>query len=460
MKLKPKTKKIFVLDTNVLIMDPTAFMHMGEHDVVIPLVVIEEVDKLKNKGTSVAASARQVSANLDAYFGPDLYKDGVSLGNGKGKLSIYNLKELDSEVRHRFKEDSSDNRILSVAMKVKEAVSRDENKKKKQKKRVVPTSVVFVSNDTNLRFKAGALGLQVEKYRNNAIDDVNSLYSGVENINLNAELIAKMYSDGNLSYENVREFLGDLAPEPYPYEFFVFGEDSQKVFTYFYNGFLHPIVNGDKVYGSVSTRNDEQRLAMNILLNQDVHLVTLSGPAGTGKTLLAIAAAMQQADQFDQILIAKPIVALSEKDNGFLPGDMIEKVRPYMQSLYDNINFLKTSCKNGEKAKIEKLVEQGKLLVEPLAYIRGRTYANTILIVDEAQNLSPLEIKTIVTRMGENSKVILTGDIYQIDDKYLDSTNNGLSFLIERSKSYEHAAHIDLIKGERSALAEWGGKNL
>ena len=154
------------------------------------------------------------------------------------------------------------------------------------------------------------------------------------------------------------------------------------------------------------------------------------------------------------------IVALSEKDNGFLPGDMIEKVKPYMQSLYDNINFLKSSCKNGDKAKIEKLMESGKLLVEPLAYIRGRTYANTILIVDEAQNLSPLEVKTIVTRMGENSKIIFTGDIYQIDDKYLDATNNGLTYLIEKAKNYEHAAHIDLVKGERSELAEWGGKNL
>lgn len=459
-KKQTSKKKIFVLDTNVLIMDPTAFMHMGEHDVVIPLVVVEEVDKLKKKGSSVSASARQVSANLDAYFGPDLYKDGVSLGTGKGKLSIYNTKELHSDVKRMFREDSPDNRIISAAMFVKEKATHEANKKKKNQKRVIPTPVVFVSNDTNLRFKAGALGLDVEKYRNNAIDDVNSLYSGVQTINLNAELVALMFSEGKVPYDKVREFLMDSAPEPHSFEFFVIPSGEEKTFTYFRDGNLYPIFNGEKVYGTVSTRNDEQRLAMNILLNSDINLVTLSGPAGTGKTLLAIAAAMQQADQFDQILIAKPIVALSEKDNGFLPGDMIEKVKPYMQSLYDNINFLKSSCKNGDKAKIEKLMESGKLLVEPLAYIRGRTYANTILIVDEAQNLSPLEVKTIVTRMGENSKIIFTGDIYQIDDKYLDATNNGLTYLIEKAKNYEHAAHIDLVKGERSELAEWGGKNL
>ena len=456
------TKKIFIIDTNVLIVDPTVFLHMGEHNVVIPLVVIEEVDKLKNKGTSVAASARQVSANLDSYLGPDLYKDGVSLGPGKGKLSIQNVKQLHPEVKHMFREDTPDNRILSLVLSVKEAVAREENKKKRQKKKIVPTSVIFVSNDINLRFKAGALGIQVEKYRNNAIDDVNTIYSGIEYISLNAELVAKMYSDGKVSYQEVIDFMGDnFTPEPYPYEFFVIpGEADQKVFSYYHEGFLYPIINGNKVYGDVTPRNDEQRLAMNILLNPDVNLVTLSGPAGTGKTLLAIAAAMQQADLFGQILISKPIVALSDKDNGFLPGDMLEKVQPYMQSLYDNINFLKASCKNGDKTKLERLTESSKLLVEPLAYIRGRTYANTILIVDEAQNLSPLEIKTIVTRMGENSKVIFTGDIYQIDDKYLDSTNNGLTYLIEKAKFYENAAHIDLRKGERSALAECGGKNL
>jgi len=459
-------KKIFVLDTNVSIIDPNAFMHMGEHDVVIPLAVIGEFDKLKIKKDSVAASARQASANLDAYFSPDLYKDGVSLGSGKGKLSIFIVRELHPEVRRIFKEDTPDNRIISAAMFVKEKVSREANKKRKQKKRVESTTVVFLSNDVNLRFKAGALGLDVEKYFNNAIDDVDLLYSGVETVGLNTELVAKIFNEEKVSYDEVRNFLGDRAPEPHPYEFFIIpGGEGKKTFSYFLDGYLYPIINGDKVYGSISPRNDEQRLAMNILLNPDINLVTLSGPAGTGKTLLAIGAAFQLINKsekaFNQILITKPIVALSEKDNGFLPGDMIEKVQPYMQSLYDNVKFLSNSCKDVDKSKIEKLIlDRERFSIEPLAYIRGRTYANTILIVDEAQNLSPLEVKTIVTRMGENSKIIFTGDIYQIDDKYLDSTNNGLTYLIEKAKDYKHAAHIDLVKGERSALAEWGGKNL
>jgi len=463
-------KKIFVLDTNVLIMDPAAFLHMGEHDVVIPLVVITEIDKLKNKATSVSVSARQVSANLDKYFGPDLYKNGISLGDGKGKLSIFNLKELNPEVKKMFREDTPDNRIISVALSVRDKFSRDDHKKKTQKRKADEVSVILVTNDNNLRFKAGSFGLQVEKYRNNAINDVNSLYSGVVRINLNSELVAEMYdgctemyeaeTHNGLSYDKVREVLGAKAPIPYPNEFFVITDETGAVhFSYFDKDNLYRISDGHKVYSDISTRNDEQRLAMKMLLNPNVNLVTLSGPAGTGKTLLAIAAAIQQADQFDQILIAKPIVALSEKDIGFLPGDALEKVKPYMQSIYDNINFLKSMCKNGVKTKLEKVLAE-KIVVEPLAYIRGRTYANTILIVDEAQNLSPLEVKTIVTRMGEKSKVIFTGDIYQIDDKYLDSTNNGLTYLIEKAKNYEYAAHIDLVKGERSSLAEWGGKNL
>ena len=227
--------------------------------------------------------------------------------------------------------------------------------------------------------------------------------------------------------------------------------------TYYLDGSLYEVVDSDKIYNTVVVRNDEQMLGMNILLNPDVTLVTLSGPAGTGKTLLAIGAALRQRKKYKQILIAKPIVALSGKETGYLPGNAVDKTRPYMKSLYDNIDFLKSSFKDPENNEITTLLKSGKVVVEPLDYIRGRTYANTILVVDEAQNLAPAEVKTIVTRMGKNSKVIFTGDIYQIDNKYLDSSNNGLTNLIEKSKRYRHSAHINLVKGERSDLAEWGG---
>lgn len=460
--LKSKTKeekKIFVLDTNVLIMDPLAFRHMGEHDVVIPLIVITEVDKLKSKPTPASVSARQVSANLDVYFCQDLYKDGVSLGDGKGKLSIYIVKELHPEVKKIFKEDSPDNRIISAALYVKEKVSKaGKGQKKNTKVDDTEVSVVFVTNDINLRFKAGALGLNVEKYRNNTFQDVDSIYSGVKNIELSKELELKFKKSGGLLDYSLFKKNITVEPNPNPYEFFLLHARNSEVFlTYYLDGSLHEIVDCDKIYNTVVARNDEQKLGMSVLLNPDVTLVTLSGPAGTGKTLLAIGSALRQQKKFDQILIAKPIVALSEKENGYLPGNAVEKIRPYMKSLYDNIDFLKSSFKNPDDNAVVTLLNSKKVVVEPLAYIRGRTYANTILIVDEAQNLAPSEVKTIVTRMGENSKLIFTGDIYQIDNKYLDSSNNGLTYLIEKSKSYEHSAHINLVKGERSDLAEWGG---
>lgn len=454
-KKTKEEKKIFVLDTNVLIMDPLAFRHMGEHDVVIPLDVFIEVDKLKSKPTPAAVSARQFSANLDTYFCPDLYKDGVYLGEGKGKLSIYNLEGLHPEVQKLFKEDSPDNRIISVALYITEKMRKS---KKSAQTDDVKVSVIFVTNDINLRFKAGALGVKVEKYRNNTFQDVDSIYSGVKNINLSKELERKFKkSGGSLNYSLFEKNI-TAETNPNTYEFFLLHARNEKVYmTYYFDGFLHEVVDSDKIYNNVMARNDEQKLGMNILLNPNVTLVTLSGPAGTGKTLLAIGSALRQQKKFKQILIAKPIVALSGKESGYLPGNAVDKVRPYMKSLYDNIDFLKSSFKNPDDNEIATLLKSGKVVVEPLDYIRGRTYANTILVVDEAQNLSPAEVKAIVTRMGKNSKVIFTGDIYQIDNKYLDSSNNGLTYLIEKSKSYEHSAHINLVKGERSDLAEWGG---
>jgi PhoH-like ATPase len=468
---KTEEKKIFVLDTNVLITDPKAFLNMGEHDVVIPLVVITELDKLKNRSTAplVSMSARQVSANLDKFFGPDLYKDGVSLGEGKGKLFIFILKELNQDVKKIFKEDTPDNRIISVALSVRDNIAREEKKLKAKKKKVNPTTVVLVTNDNNLRFKAGAFNIQVEKYRNKSIRDINSLYSGVTEIKLSSELIAEMCTRGTLSYDKVIKFLGKKAPIPHPNEFFIIdyeeGEanenQKEKILSRFYENDLHMIDNGHKVYGNISVRNYEQRLAMNALLDPKISIVTLSGIAGTGKTLLAIGAALQQSDQYEQILITRAPDAVDGREIGFLPGDATEKIGPYLQGIYDNIKFLKSACTNGAKEKLEKIItDKEKLVVENEGVIRGRSLINTIFIVDETQNLSYLEVLTLVTRIGTNSKIIFIGDLTQIDNKYLDATNSGLALLIDGFKYYEDAAHINLVKGERSKLAEWAATHL
>lgn len=472
-----KETKIFVLDTNILLADPFAFKKMGEHDVVIPLTVICELDKIKSMHDSIAVNARQVSANLDAYFGPELYKGGVSLGDGRGKLSIINVKELHPEVKRSLRDDIPDHRIISAALKVKERVEKEANGKN-QKKKVMPPTIVLISNDNNMRLKAGSFGLAAEKYRNVSVTDMDSIYSGVQNITLSSELTAELQQYGALPYEKVRECLGVQAPEPHINEFFIIrnkseetdeseetvdNEDpSKNIYASFCEDSLILIREvSTKVYGQVNTRNAEQMLGMKALLDPKISLVTLSGSAGTGKTLMAIGAAFRQLSQFDQILISKPIVPLSGYDNGALPGDAIEKVLPYMNSLYDNINFLKSHGRKVDTDKIEQAIKAKKIMVEPLAYIRGRTYPEkTLFILDEAQNLTPHDIKTLITRMGDNSKIIFTGDVYQIDNPHLDASNNGFSVLIERSKDLDRAAHINLVKGERSTLAEWGSKNL
>ena len=465
-KQQKEGKKIFVLDTNVLLDDPFAFKRMGEHDVVIPLIVICELDKIKDRHEGVSVNARQASVNLDAYFGPELYKNGVSLGDGKGKLSILNVKELHQEVKRSFKEDTPDNRIISAALKVQERVTKEAASSKKQRENIAATTVVLVSNDNNMRLKAGGFGLAAERYRNGSIADMDSIYSGVQHITLSNELIAELcMGTGRLPYSEVDKYLGDQAHEVYCNEYFVIhdetGDPSKSTYAYFHEGSLVRIEPKTKVYGNVSTRNDEQMLAMAGLLNPELNLITLSGSAGTGKTLLAIGSALRQLDKFDQILISKPIVSLSGDDPPALPGDAIEKVLPYMQSLYDNLNYLKSCCSKVEREKIEKAIKEKKIMIEPIDYIRGRSYPDkTCFIFDEAQNFRSHGIKTIITRMGPNSKIIFTGDIYQIDNQHLDASNNGFSVLIEKSKYLDTAAHVNLIKGERSALAEWGSRNL
>jgi PhoH-like ATPase len=444
-----KKQKMFVLDTSVLLVDPSSFSKFGDHDVVIPLEVIAELDNAKKYSDSVGFNAREVTRLLDEHFSPEMFVNGgASIGPNKGNLLIYFLKELNIEVKKTLKEDKVDHRIISVALNLKQ--------KKGQEK-----EIVLVSNDTNLRFKAASFGLEVQSYKNDRIENIDDLYKGVLVLD-NPELkpfINELYQKKEISiYEN--EIIKNQTFKPN--QFLLIQADDKSVFCKIQNH-LVLLVTKDFIYGRVQPRNVEQIFAMNALLDKNLNLVTLNGIAGTGKTLLAIGAAISQAGDYEQIFIARPIVAMSNKDLGYLPGDVQSKIAPYMQPLWDNIKFLKQANGGDEKkksSKIDDMVESGKIVIEPLAYIRGRTLPKTFFVIDEAQNLTPNEIKTIITRAGEGSKFVFTGDIYQLDHPYLDSYSNGLSYLIEKAKDYKMAAHVYLEKGERSELSDWAAKTL
>jgi len=446
---KNKKHKMFVLDSSVLLVDPASFLKFNNHDIVIPLEVIAELDNAKKYNDFVGFNAREVARLLDGYFAPEMFGNGgVPMGVGKGNLSIYFLKELNADVRKTLREDKVDHRIISVALNLKQ--------KKGQEK-----EVVLVSNDNNLRFKAASLGLEVQSYKNDRVENIDDLYKGVlvlDNPDF-APFINTLYQKKEVCISE-NEIFSKLNFKPN--QFLLINVEDKSILCKNQGGMIS-LITKDSIYGRVQPRNAEQTFAMNALLDKEVNLVTLNGPAGTGKTLLAIGAAISQAKDYDQIFIARPIVAMSNKDLGYLPGDAQAKIAPYMQPLFDNIRFLKQANGGDQKKKssmIDDMIESGKIVVEPLAYIRGRTLPNTLFIIDEAQNLTPNEIKTIVTRMGEGSKIVFTGDIYQLDHPYLDSYSNGLTYLVEKAKDYEKAAHIYLEKGERSDLSDWAAKNL
>lgn len=380
------------------------------------------------------------------------------MGPKKGKLSIYFLRELNTEVKKVLKEDSIDNRIISVALNLK-------NKKNQTKE------VILVSNDTNVRFKAASFGLKVESYQNDRVESLDEIYKGVVTVNsdeseLNSLINIIYDTKEDVSIELLTPFVTtDILPNQYLILESTFNPSNKRsaLCRVTEDGNKIKRVEGKKVYGRIEARNVEQKFAMDALLDKSLSLVTITGSAGTGKTLLAIAAAIEQANNYNQIFVARPIVAMSNKDLGYLPGDVQAKISPYMQPIWDNINFIKQASGGEQKkcsTKIDDLIETQKIIIEALAYIRGRTIPKSVFIVDEAQNLTPNEIKTLITRMGEGSKIVFTGDINQIDHPYLDAYSNGLTYLVEKSKNYSKAAHIKLEKGERSDLSDWAAKNL
>lgn len=437
-----KKPKIFILDTNVILHDSSCIDQFQENDVVIPLTVLEELDQFKRGSQVINLNAREFSRTLDSLTGQDIFNGGVSMGEGRGQLRIAISRGLSQEIREVFKEDTPDHRILGTAL--------DWQKKYKES-----NTVILVTKDVNLRMKAKALGILAEDYTTDRIGSIEELYSGKQVIeDFDDDKIIELFQP---PFEVPAEPLLDkLNGEAFANKYFILRNGNRSVLANLDQNKEHlRKVDKNVIYG-ITPRNAEQTFAVDALTNHDIQLVSMTGKAGTGKTLLALASALHVRKYYRQIFIARPIVPLSNKDIGFLPGDVESKLAPYMTPLWDNLKVIQDQFPETDKNHqlIDSLTKEEKLVIEPLSYIRGRSLQRIFFIVDEAQNLTPHEIKTIITRAGEGSKLVFTGDIYQIDHPYLDGQSNGLSYLIDRFKGQRLYAHINLEKGERSELAE------
>jgi PhoH-like ATPase len=407
--------------------------------VAIPITVLEELDQFKKGNDTKNFEAREFTRLIDNLANGHTLQDWIPLnGTSKGHFKVLMnspAQKVDSTVV--FGEDKPDHRILNAALHLQE-----EDTKRK---------VVLVTKDINLRLKAKSLNLPAEDYTTGKVKNVSSLFSGKEVYeSATSDEINQIYENGKI---DAKEFLG--GEKPVDNSYFIIKSGKKSVLA-FYNPIEEVIEKVEKrsAYG-IKPKNAEQTFAIHAILNPQIRLVSINGVAGTGKTLIALAASLEQKREYKQIYLARPIVPLSNKDIGYLPGDIKSKLNPYMEPLWDNLKFIQNQWNETDKeyAKIADMVNQEKLVITPLAYIRGRSLSNICFIVDEAQNLTPHEVKTIITRAGENTKIIFTGDVNQIDTPYLDSQSNGLSYLIDRIKGHPLYAHITLEKGERSELA-------
>ena len=434
-----KKRKIFVLDTNVILHDSSCIQRFEEHDIVVPITVIEELDQFKSGNQSINYHAREFVRALDALSGDKLFDGGIKIGPNLGKITVKLEQNFHEDIALNFSEQKPDHHILNIAYQLAKSNSGRE--------------VILVSKDVNLRMKAKAVGITAQDYRNDAVQDIVSLYTGHRlEEDVPESIIDRMY---------LSPFEIDAAELPVekplvPNESLIL-RNARKSALATYDPFLLKIrrIDKDQAYGIIP-RNAEQTFALNLLLNPDIRLVSLTGKAGTGKTLLALAAALECRKSYTQIYMARPIVPLSNKDIGYLPGDIKSKLDPYMQPLFDNLGVIKNQFpeSNPKHKKIKELQDTDKLVITPLSYIRGRSLVKIFFIVDEAQNLTPHEIKTIITRAGDGTKLVFTGDIFQIDHPYLNTESNGLTYLIDRMHGQKLYAHINLEKGERSALAD------
>ncbi|PVY38752.1 PhoH family protein [Pontibacter virosus] len=431
-----KGKKIFVLDTSVILYDHSAVQNFQEHDVAIPITVLEELDNFKKGNDIKNFEAREFIRFIDKLSSEHMLQEWIPLnGKTKGKFKVMMNGSAKLDATKIFG-DKNDHHILNSALHMQQDYPK--------------SKVVLVTKDINLRLKARALNLIAEDYETGKIQDVAGLYTGSDTLEeIDPGVINDLYEKGN---SNSGKVIKETPPDNH---FYVLKSFKSSILSY-YNPAEDQFERVDKqtAYG-VKPRNAEQTFAMHALLNPRIKLVSIQGVAGTGKTLLALASALEQRRDYKQIYLARPIVPLSNKDIGYLPGDIKSKLNPYMEPLWDNLKYIQNQYAENSKEyqKIKELVELEKLVITPLAYIRGRSLSNIYFIVDEAQNLTPHEVKTIISRAGENTKIVFTGDVYQIDTPYLDSQSNGLSYLIDRARNHPLYAHITLLKGERSELA-------
>lgn len=439
--------KIFVLDTNVLLHDPQALFAFEDNEVIIPSVVLEEIDAKKRLADEIGRNARRVSRILDGLRDRGRLHEGIPLDGG-GRLVVELNHRSFTRLQDLFGEMTSDNRMLAVAL----------NYQMEEQERPKPRPVIVVSKDVLVRIKADVLGLPAQDYLSDRTVSPDDFYSGYVQLSVHPGVIDSFYSDRSLAAAVLKAPL-------HPNEFVILRDEmgstkSALVKVSADGSRLEPLhLAGEPVWG-ITSRNAQQRMALELLLNDDIPLVTLTGRAGTGKTLLALAAALHKVEderKYKKLLIARPVVPMG-KDIGYLPGEKEEKLRPWMQPIYDNLEYLFDVKKSGDIDKI--LMGLGSIQVEALTYIRGRSIPGQFIIIDEAQNLSKHEVKTIMTRVGEGSKIVLLGDPEQIDHPYLDTVSNGLTYVVERFKTEAVSGHVTLEKGERSKLAQLAAERL
>ncbi|GMV41863.1 MAG: ATPase [Myxococcales bacterium] len=435
-------KKNFILDTNVLLHDVRAIFAFEDNNVCIPIYVIEELDTFKKDISELGRNAREVSRQLDRFREQGRLSDGVTLPSG-GRLQVLFTQERLPEafaVAH-----AADNAILAVALDLA--------------KREPHCPTIFVTKDTNLRIRADALGIHAEDYDRERYD-ISELYPGATEVSISGAQMQALFEKGSIPLDGLSPSDGEPF---YANEYILLRNLDRPGHTSLarVNGDVNevgPITPfRDTVWG-IRPRNKEQHYTLDALLRDDIKMVTLVGKAGTGKTLLAVAAGLYKVtdeSSFSKVLVSRPIFPLG-RDIGYLPGDIEQKLTPWMQPIHDNVEFLMGLSKSDKKRgrSYHELMDQDLLAIEPLTYIRGRSIPNQFMIVDEAQNLTPHEVKTVLTRVGDNTKIVFTGDPYQIDNPYVDSVNNGLTYLAQKFKSEKIAAHVSLFKGERSELAE------